>query len=182
MTNVYSGSLAFANFFARVFEWAPSRIVWVILVSVAWIGLMFGDVFTHLLSFLEWDGIYLLARVATVVADLTVVKRWRRIGPPQVEYEKDKLYAINPVGVVALIAGVGVGSFVQYAVHQPAVHSLAPYFGFVVAFVVHVAMAVATQGRWYLRPGSAPRGVERTSPARATPERRRRSSAPLGAG
>jgi purine-cytosine permease-like protein len=177
VTNVYSGSLAFANFFARVFEWSPTRIVWVILVSVASIGLMFGDVLTHLLSFLEWDGIYLLAWVATVVADLTVVKRWLHIGPPQVEYEKDKLYAINPVGVVALIAGVGVGSFMQYAVHEPALHSLAPYFGFVVAFVVHVVMAVATQGRWYLRPG-----VARRSPARAAPERRHRPSPPLRAG
>lgn len=150
ITNVYSGSLAFANFFVRVFEWSPTRILWVMLVSVASIALMFGNVLTHLLSFLEWDGIYLLAWVATVVADLLVVKRLLGIGPRRVEYEKHRLRAVNPVGVVALIAGVGAGSVIQYAVSNPYLHPLAAYIGFAVAFVVHVAMAVATKGRYYL--------------------------------
>lgn len=167
VTNVYSGSLAFANFFSRVFQWSPTRILWVMLVSVVSIGLMFGDVLTHLLSFLEWDGIYLLAWVATVVADLVVVKGLLRIGPSRVEYEKHRLRAINPVGVVALVAGIAVGSAIQYAVSNPYVHPLAAYIAFAVAFVVHVAMAVATRGRYYVPKEAPPQPVQRRP--RATP-------------
>ncbi|MBV8987559.1 MAG: hypothetical protein JO372_03260 [Solirubrobacterales bacterium] len=172
VTNVYSGSLAFANFFSRVFEWSPTRIVWVILTSVASIGLMFGNVLAHLLSFLEWDGIYLLAWVATVVADLLVVKGRLRIGPSRVEYEKHRLYAVNPVGVTALIAGVATGSVIQYAVHNPYIHDLAAYIAFLVAFAVHVAMAVVTGGRYYLRQEVADAG-RTTQATRSRDELRR---------
>jgi purine-cytosine permease-like protein len=149
VTNVYSGSLAFSNFFVRVFKLAPGRIYWVALTSLLSVVLMFGNILGHLLMFLEWDGIYLVGWVATVVADLLVVKRLLHIGPSTIEYQKEKLRLINPVGVVALVVAVALGSGLYYGVSNPYVKDLAPYITFCVAFVLHVAIAVGTRGRYY---------------------------------
>ena len=151
LTNVYSGSMALSNFFARTIGWAPSRIVWVAVVAAASIGLMFANILEHLLSFLEWDGIFLMSWVATVVADLVIVKRLLRIGPPRIEYERSRLRLINPVGPVGLIAGVAVGSLLHYAVNNEYVSQLAAFIAFGVAAAVHVLMAIATKGAYYTR-------------------------------
>lgn len=151
LTNVYSGSMALANFFTRTVGWAPSRIVWVAVVAAASVGLMFANILEHLLAFLEWDGIFLMSWVATVVADLVVVKRLLRIGPERIEYERSRLRLVNPVGPVALVAGVAVGSLLHYGVDDEYVSQLAAFIAFGVAAAVHVLMAVLTKGRYYVR-------------------------------
>lgn len=152
LTNVYSGSMALSNFFARTIGWAPSRIVWVAVVACGSVGLMFADILDHLLSFLEWDGIFLMSWVATVVTDLVVVKRLLHIGPKHLEYERSRLWLVNPVGPVALVVAVAVGSALHYGVDNDYVSQLAAFIAFGVAAVVHVAMAVLTRGRYYVRP------------------------------
>jgi purine-cytosine permease-like protein len=153
MTNVYSGSLAFSNVFSRIFGFNPGRVVWVGLTCILSIGLMFGDVLNNILSFLTWNGIFLLSWVGGVVFDLLVVKRILKIGPAHIEYESSKLRAINPVGMISLAAGVIVGSLMFFA-DNDYVSSLAPYIAFVVAGIVHVVAAVATKGKYYY-PGAA---------------------------
>lgn len=155
LTNVYSGSMALSNFVSRTTGWRPSRIVWVAVIAVASVGLMFANILAHLLSFLEWDGIFLLSWVGTVVADLVIVKRLLKLGPPTLEYERSRLWLINPVGPVALIVAVGIGSLLHYGVSNEYISELSAYIAFLVAVVVHVAMAIATKGRYYVKPDLA---------------------------
>lgn len=165
LTNVYSGSMAFANLFSRATGWTPSRVVWVSFVSLLSVGLMFVDILGNLLSFLEWNGMFLLSWVGTVVADLVIVKRLLKIGPATVEYEREKLYLVNPVGITALVSAVAVGSILLYVVDHPYLSSLAAYIAFATAVVVHVAMAVGTRGRFYLRPSATVEPAPSAEPA-----------------
>ena len=114
LTNVYSGSMALSNFVARTTGWTPSRIVWVAVIAAGSIGLMFANILGHLLDFLEWDGIFLMSWVGTVVCDLLIVRRFMHVAPPQIECERSRMWLINPVGPVALIVAVAVGSALHY--------------------------------------------------------------------
>lgn len=151
LTNVYSGSMALANFAARTVRWTPSRIVFVAVISAGSIGLMFANILVHLLDFLEWDGIFLMSWVGTVVCDLLVVRRFMHVAPPRIEYERERLWLINPVGPVALLVAVGVGSALHYGSGNAYVSGLSAFIAFGVAMIVHALGARLTGGRYYAR-------------------------------
>src|SRR5579875_3338355 len=151
LTNVYSGSVALSNVFTRALRWSPSRIVSVAVIAAGSVGLMFANILTHLLSFLEWDGIFLLSWVGTVVCDLLVVRRLMGLVRGRIECDRERLRLINPVGPVALVIAVGIGSALHYAASNAYVKDLAGFIAFGVAVVVHALMARATRGRYYLR-------------------------------
>ena len=152
LTNVYSGSMALSNFVARTTGWTPSRIVWVAVIAAGSIGLMFANILGHLLDFLEWDGIFLMSWVGTVVCDLLIVRRFMHVAPPQIECERSRMWLINPVGPVALIVAVAVGSALHYGVANSYVSDLSAFIAFGIAIVVHALGAQLTHGRFYLRP------------------------------
>ena len=151
LTNVYSGSMALSNFVARTLRWTPSRIVWVAVIAAGSIGLMFANILVHLLDFLEWDGIFLMSWVGTVVCDLLVVRRFMNVAPARIEYERERLRLINPVGPVALLVAVAVGSALHYASDNAYVSGLSAFIAFAVAMVVHALGARVTGGRYYTR-------------------------------
>ncbi|HEY3773828.1 MAG TPA: hypothetical protein VGL69_12580 [Solirubrobacteraceae bacterium] len=151
LTNVYSGSVALSNVFTRALHWSPSRIVSVAVIAAGSVGLMFANILTHLLSFLEWDGIFLLSWVGTVVCDLLIVRRLMGLVRGRIECDRERLWLINPVGPIALAVAVGTGSALHYAVSNAYVKDLAGFIAFGVAVVVHALMAQVTRGRYYLR-------------------------------
>lgn len=151
LTNVYSGSVALSNFVARTLRWTPSRIVWVAVIAAGSIGLMFANILNHLLDFLEWDGIFLMSWVGTVVCDLLIVRPLLNVAPRQIEYERERLRLINPVGPVALLVAVAVGSALHYGSGSGYVRGLSAFIAFAIAVVVHALGAWLTKGRYYLR-------------------------------
>jgi purine-cytosine permease-like protein len=153
LTNVYSGSMALTNFLTRTTGRKTSRIVAVAVVAIASVALMFANVLGHVLSFLDWDGIFLMSWVGTVVADLLIVKKWLKIGPRRLEYARSRLRMVNPVGPVALVIAVGIGSLLHYGVGNPYLVDLSAFIAFGISTVTHTALAVLTRGRFYLRPG-----------------------------
>lgn len=156
LTNVYSGSIALSNFVTRTIGRRTSRILAVAIVAVASVILMMANVLEHLLQFLEFDGIILMAWVGTVVADLVIVKGLLHIGPKRIEYRRDRLRLINPVGVTALIAAVAVGSILHYGPNNQYIVALSAFIGFGVAVIVHTLMAILTKGRYYTPAGQLP--------------------------
>ena len=165
LTNVYSGSLALSNFVARTTGWTPSRIVWVGVIAAASIGLMFANILGHLLDFLEWDGIFLMSWVGTVVCDLQIVRRFMHVAPSRIECERSRLWLINPVGPVALVVAVAAGSALHYGVSNDYISDLSAFIAFGIAIVVHALGAQLTRGRFYLRPEVA----DCPAPAPGTP-------------
>lgn len=149
MTNAYAGSLAWSNFFARVTHSHPGRVVWVVFnVGIALI-LMQLDVFSALERVLGLYSNVAISWVGALVADL-VVNKPLGLSPKGIEFRRAHLYAINPVGVGAML----IASALSIAAFAGLLGSLAQAFSSFVAlataFVSAPLIAWATGGRYYI--------------------------------
>jgi hypothetical protein len=91
----------------------------------------------------------MFAWAASMVADLLVVRRLLQLQPRELDYREDRVRAWNPAGTSALIAGSAVGAWLALGASNAALTALSALIAGVVAFVVHVAVAIATRGRSY---------------------------------
>lgn len=169
ITNVYSGSLALANFFSRATQFIPGRKFWVYTMIVVSTVALFTNVLNYVNQILTFQGVFLLAWVGSLMADILVVKGLLHLGPNYIEYRRAYLPAINWIGLSSIIAGSLVGSVFAFG---PSVgyftgptgtvlSSIAGWIAIVVAFGTHIAVAVGVKGRGYVvRPAQAYPGVE----------------------
>jgi purine-cytosine permease-like protein len=148
--NVYSGSLSLANFFARVLGFAPGRVFWVVSAALLALVAMLGDVISHVGAVLTFQGVFMFAWAASMVADLLVVRGVLGIQPRELEYQEQRLRPWNPVGPIALISGSAIGTWLALASADPVLTAASALIAGVTAFVVHIAVALATGGRYYL--------------------------------
>ncbi|NIH81891.1 purine-cytosine permease family protein [Amycolatopsis viridis] len=149
LSNAYSGSLQFAGFFCRVFGVTPGRHWFVVLTVVLGGALMFGDLYSRLNAVLTFGGVFMLAWIACVVADMTINKRLLRLSPPQFEYRRSRLPALNPVGLGAIAGALVVSVPPAFGLFGPLGMTLAPFVAAAAAFVLVPAIALATKGRYY---------------------------------
>lgn len=149
VTNVYSGSLAYANFFCRVFHFTPGRQYWVILTSLAGMGLMFGGIFEHLNAVLTFEGVFIMGWVMAILSDISINKRLLGLSPTNFLYKRAHTYKFNPVGVVSLCVALAVALPLAFGVAGPFGKTLAPFLSGAVAFVLAPLIALATRGRFY---------------------------------
>ena len=150
--NVYSGSLSLSNFFSRVVGFTPGRVFWVVGAAVLALVAMLSDILAYLGAVLTFQGVFMFAWAASMLADLLVVKRILKIGPRDIEYRQERLRAWNPVGPAALVAGSLVGVWLALLSDDPALSAAAAFVAGTVSFVVHVGLAVITKGVYYLPP------------------------------
>ncbi|MDA8392656.1 MAG: hypothetical protein M0Z87_07615 [Actinomycetota bacterium] len=175
VTNVYSGSLAYANFFCRVLHLTPGRQYWVILTSVLGTALMFGGIFAHLTAVLTFEGVFVMAWVMAVVADI-VVNKPLGLSPRNFLFKRAHTYRYNAVGVGALGIALAVAVPLAFGVVGPLGRTLAPFVSGALAFVLSPSLAVLTRGRYYqpptvarnLDPALPPVGAGAATEARVT--------------
>lgn len=155
VTNAYAGSLAWSNFFSRVFHWHPGRVWWVFLnVGIALALMLFG-VFGFLSFVLGFYSNVAIAWIGAVVADLVVNKPLLKVSPSYVEFKRAHLYQINPVGFGSMMAGVAVSVPAFFGAFGPFAQAFSPYLALGTAFVLSPALALATRGKYYVaREGS----------------------------
>lgn len=151
ITNLYSGSLSLSNFFEHVFKFTPGRTFWVGFTAVAAIVAMLAGALDYLGPLLTFQGVFLFAWAAIIVADAVVVKRILRIGPLYFEHRSENLYPWNPVGVISLLASSVIGSLAAFGSMGPFLQNIAAIFAAVLAFVLTIVLAVITQGRYYAK-------------------------------
>lgn len=154
LTNLHVSSVAFASGAEAVGARKLHRRFWLLMVTAASIALMWFNVLGNLTVYLEWTGIFLLSWVACVVSDIVVVRGALKIVTGPIEYRTGHIRACNPVGVLALLSGTIVASWLWFFAKDPILAGLSAYIGFAVAFTVHVALAVATKGRTYFADAS----------------------------
>ncbi len=162
VTNVYSGSLAYANFFCRVLHVTPGRQYWVILTSVLGTALMFGGIFAHLTSVLTFEGVFVMAWVMAVVADITINKPLG-LSPRNFLYKRAHTNKFNPVGVGALLIALVVALPMAFGLFGELGKTLAPFVSGVSAFVAAPVIAAATRGRFY-QPATVARNIDPALP------------------
>ena len=149
VTNAYAGSIAWSNFFARVTQNHPGRVVWVVF------NVMIGFLLTELGIFKTLEtilGLYAnlaIAWIGALVADL-VINKPLHLSPPGVEFKRAHLYDINPVGIGAM----GFAALVSMAAYAGALgevcRALSAFIAFGVAFISAPIIAKVTSGRYYL--------------------------------
>jgi purine-cytosine permease-like protein len=148
--NVYSGSLSLSNFFSRVVGFAPGRVFWVITAAMLAFVAMLAGVLSGIGPVLTFQGVFMFSWAASMVADLLVVRHVMRIQPEELEYREERIRPWNPVGPVALIAGSVVGTWLALGSTSPLLTATSALIAGAISFVVHVTMAVATRGRYYV--------------------------------
>lgn len=163
VTNVYSGSLAYANFFCRVFHLTPGRQYWVILTSVLGTALMFGGIFAHLTAVLTFEGVFVMAWVMAVVADI-VINKPLGLSPRNFLFKRAHTYRFNVVGVGALAVALAVAVPLAFGVAGPLGKTLAPFVSGALAFLASPVLAAVTRGRYY-QPATVARNVDPALPA-----------------
>lgn len=149
VTNAYSGSLSWSNFFSRIFHSHPGRVVWIFFnVGIALI-LMEAGVFGFLNNVLGFYSNVAIAWIAAIVADL-VVNKPLGLSPSYVEFKRAHLYTINPVGFGSMVIASGLSIAAYFGAFGSYLRAFSPFLALVVAFVLSPVIAVATKGRYYI--------------------------------
>lgn len=150
VTNLYSGSLSLANFSERVLHFAPGRVFWVCVTAIlAVVGMLVG-VLNHIGPMLTFQGVFLFAWVASLTADLVVVKKLLKVGPSHIEHRRGFLRDWNPVGLIAILVSSLVGSLMAFEVFGKEMVPLSAFVTAGLAFTLHIAVASLSRGKYYL--------------------------------
>ncbi|WP_328719623.1 hypothetical protein OHT52_09110 [Streptomyces sp. NBC_00247] len=149
VTNAYSGSLSWSNFFSRVTHRHPGRVWYIFLNLAIALTLMEMDMFAALNKLLGFYSNVGIAWIAAVAADLVINKRIG-LSPPYIEFKRAYLYAVNPAGfgsmVIASIVSILAffGLFGQYA------EAFSTFIAAGLAVTLCPLIAWATKGKYYL--------------------------------
>ncbi len=147
--NVYSGSLAYSNFFSRVFHFTPGRQWWGILTAILGTLLMMGNIFSHMLQILTFEGVFIIAWAMSVVSDTLFNKRLLKLSPLNYEYKRAFLPQFNIVGVGALVGSLVVAVPLAFGIGGPIGISLAPFVSATLGLILPPVIAVITRGKTY---------------------------------
>jgi purine-cytosine permease-like protein len=149
VTNAYSGSLSWSNFFSRLLHWHPGRVVWIFLNVGISLALMEGGVFGFLNSVLGFYSNVAIAWIGAVTADL-VINKPLRLSPSYIEFKRAHLYSVNPVGFGAMLIASVVSIAAYFDVFGAYAKAFSPLIALVIAMAATPLLALATRGKYYI--------------------------------
>lgn len=150
VTNAYSGSLSWSNFFSRIFHRHPGRVVWLFLnVGIALLLMEFG-VFGFLNAVLGFYSNVAIAWIGAVVADLVINKPLLKLSPSYIEFKRAHLYSINPVGFGSMLIASVISVIAFFGFFGPVAQAFSPFLAILIAFILSPLLAVLTKGKYYL--------------------------------
>jgi purine-cytosine permease-like protein len=163
VTNAYSGSLSWSNFFSRVFHTHPGRVVWIFFnVGIA-LGLMEGGVFGFLNSVLGFYSNVAIAWIGAVVADL-VVNKPLKLSPSYIEFKRAHLYSVNPVGFGSMLVASAVSIAAYFHAFGQVLYAFSPFLALAIAFIMSPLLAIVTRGKYYIAREDILRGDADSAP------------------
>ncbi|GHO88469.1 purine-cytosine permease family protein [Dictyobacter formicarum] len=150
VTNAYSGSLSWSNFFSRMLHWHPGRVVWLFLnVGISLLLMEFG-VFGFLNTVLGFYSNVAIAWIGAVVADLVINKPLLKLSPSYIEFKRAHLYTINPVGFGSMFIASVLSIIAFFGVLGSTAQAFSPFLAIVLAFVLSPIIAILTKGKYYV--------------------------------
>jgi len=150
VTNAYSGSLSWSNFFSRILHWHPGRVVWVLFnVGIA-LTLMEVGVFSFLNTVLGFYSNVAIAWIGAVVADLVINKPILKISPSYIEFKRAHLYPVNPVGFGAMAIASLISILAYYNAFGGTLKAYSPFLALAIAMVLSPIFAIITKGNYYI--------------------------------
>jgi purine-cytosine permease-like protein len=149
VTNAYSGSLSWSNFFSRLTHAHPGRVVWLVFHLIISLVLQEMGVFDVLLWVLGFYSNVAIAWVGALVADLVVLKPLG-ISPSYIEFKRAHLYNFNPVGFGSMTIASIVSMIAFFGLMGPAAQAFSTLIALGLAFVLALIIAVITKGKYYI--------------------------------
>ena len=150
VTNAYSGSLSWSNFFSRILHVHPGRVVYLALHIAISLALMLGNMFAILNTILGFYSNVAIAWVGAIVADLIINKPLLKLSPSYVEFKRAYLYSINPVGFVSMLVGSFFSILAFYNAFGDLMAAWSPYLALAIAFILSPVICIATKGKYYI--------------------------------
>jgi len=149
VTNAYSGSLSWSNFFSRLTHAHVGRVVWLLFnVGIA-LALMLLGVFGTLEWVLGFYSNVAIAWIGALVADL-VVNKPLGISPSYIEFKRAHLYNFNPAGFGSMIIASIVSVIAFFGLLGPVPRAYSTFIALGLAFVLSPIIAWLTQGKYYI--------------------------------
>lgn len=149
VTNAYSGSLSWSNFFSRLTHAHPGRIVWLVFHLIIALTLQELGVFNVLLWVLGFYSNVAIAWVGALVADL-VINKPLGLSPSYIEFKRAHLYNFNPVGFGSMMVGSIVSVIAFFGLMGPAAQAFSTFIALGLAFVLSPIIAYVTKGKYYI--------------------------------
>ncbi|MFW7267898.1 ATP-binding protein [Gluconacetobacter sp. Hr-1-5] len=149
VTNVYAGSIAWSNFFARLTHAHPGRVVWLVFNAILALLLMEAGVVRTTATLLALYANLASGWIGALSSDLMIAKPLG-LSPKGIEFRRAYLYDINPVGVGAMGLSFACSSLALTGMMGTMAEAFAPVLGLAVAFVAAPGIAALTRGRFYI--------------------------------
>jgi purine-cytosine permease-like protein len=142
VTNAYSGSLRWTNFFSTALKWYPGRVYFVFFnVGIALV-LMEANMFSFLNDLLGFYSNVAIAWIGAVVADLVINKPLLKTSPSYIEFKRAHTPKFNPIGFGAMAVA--------------SVVSIAAYFGAFGPTLDVLSLVFRNKGLYIAREPSVP--------------------------
>ncbi|MBT9382431.1 response regulator [Pseudooceanicola sp. CBS1P-1] len=149
VTNAYSGSIAWSNFFSRLTHNHPGRVVWLVFNCLLALMLMEFGVFRAIESILDLYSMLAVGWLGAIAGDLVIAKPLK-LSPPVLEFKRAHLYDINPVGCGAMAFSVLVAVLCFLGLFGEIAQAYCVVIGLVISFFTAPLIAWGTGGRFYL--------------------------------
>ncbi|MFI1964059.1 purine-cytosine permease family protein [Streptomyces pathocidini] len=149
VTNAYSGSLSWSNFFSRVTHRHPGRVWYIFLNLGIALTLMEMNMFAALNKLLGFYSNVGIAWIAAVAADL-VINKPLGLSPKYIEFKRAYLYAVNPAGFGAMTLASTVSILAFFGLFGTYAQAFSTFIACGLALVLCPLIAWLTGGRYYL--------------------------------
>ncbi|MCP3755830.1 cytosine permease [Streptomyces sp. TBY4] len=149
VTNAYSGSLSWSNFFSRVTHRHPGRVWYIFLNLGIALTLMELNMFAMLGKLLGFYSNVGIAWIVAVAADLVINKRLG-LSPPYIEFKRAYLYSVNPAGFGAMVIASTVSILAFFGLFGTYAEAFSTFIAAGLALVLCPLIAWATKGKYYL--------------------------------
>ncbi|MET1250206.1 hypothetical protein ABWW58_15610 [Sporolactobacillus sp. STCC-11] len=150
VTNAYSGSLSWSNFFSRLLHFHPGRVAWLFLQVAIALTIMEVGMFKFLNTILGFYANVAVAWIAAIVSDLVINKKILKISPDYIEFKRGHLYNFNPVGFGSMIIASIVSIVAYFGLLGGTMQAFSPFVALILSFVLVPIIALATKGKYYI--------------------------------
>jgi purine-cytosine permease-like protein len=147
VTNAYSGSLRWTNFFSTALKWYPGR-VWFVFFNVGIaLVLMEANMFSFLNDLLGFYSNVAIAWIGAVVADLVINKPLLKTSPSFIEFKRAHLPKFNPIGFGAMGVASAVSIAAYFGAFGPTLDAWSPFLALAIAMVLSPVLSLLLKNR-----------------------------------
>jgi purine-cytosine permease-like protein len=150
VTNAYSGSLSWSNFFSRLLHAHPGRVVYIFLNVAISLTMMELNMFAVLGKILGFYSNVAVAWIGAVTADLVINKPLLKLSPSYIEFKRGHLFNFNPVGFGSMVIASVVSVIAFFGLLGPAAEAFSAFLALGIAFIASPIIAIVTKGKYYL--------------------------------